>query len=134
MPMRCKEVGVDLSDPNNCPDSMNVRQYLWVLETSPEVLAHEIRGFAIPRDEGRGNRQRRMPGFDARFEDTCCLCSTEIRKRDRVLYGKDGALGHLVCHLAVMARDRKVEQVRKMKAERRRQRDAHHARRRRGAA
>lgn len=113
---------MDLSDLRNCPDHLHIRTYLYLLNTAPEVLEREVRGWKIPRSEARHGA--RLPGFEARFAGTCARCRAEVRRGDRVVYGEGGLLAHLPCHLAVLARDRKA-------AEARRLRDAEHARRRR---
>ncbi|QKT08036.1 hypothetical protein HUN08_13220 [Gordonia sp. X0973] len=122
---------IDLNDYNNCPDTMSIRQYVYLLRTSPEVLMQEVTGWpATRRRRHGGGLLPRGVGLDAKWKDRCRLCNTEVRKGDRIAYGTEG-LAHVLCHLARKAQQRVEAQAAAAKTEHRRKRDAKFARRRR---
>lgn len=128
-------------DRRDCPDWMHIRQFVYLEETSPRVLASILDPRSRELHTGeratwrRGQRQpdpinlagmvrQRFPQQFARGS-RCALCGVvTVRGEDVAYWGRGPAFGHALCRIAEWT-------ARHDAAQERRARDAEHSRRRR---
>lgn len=122
-------------DRRDCPDWMDIRQFVYLEQTSPRVLFSVLPQRRY-REQQRGERGPRRPintagmirqRFPQRFDlgNVCALCGVRtVRGEDVAYWGGGPTFGHALCRVAEWTAAYDA-------AESNRRRDGEHARRRR---
>lgn len=121
-------------DRRDCPDWMHIRQFVYLEQTAPRVLARVLHPHRRSEATNRTGRPVNPAGMIRHaFRQSwpangrCCpLCGVQLVRGEEVAYWGTGDFGHALCRIAEWTRTQDERSAR-------RKVDAAHSRRRRAA-